>query len=386
MAGGDYGRIRHTFWSDPEIKRALTAEQKALLLYYFTNPHCNMIGLYYCPLEYAASEVGLSLSDVQAWVYGPLARFLTYDPSTEEVLVHRMARHQIDRELKESDKRVGRVRRDLAGARSGALVQRFAALYPDWPHGIETMPPPSGDDGATREAPSDLERGGINAPEAPSEPLPSPFEAKAVAVAEQGKAEKNSTLRVGAASGADPASGDLDGETSTEPPATTTPTGTAIAVLGSGALPAERDPERRASIDADAGPPGVIPLRAVRTVEEAVRALVPVSGDRVSGAQVLHAWLSMQPRQLSRGERERFGGVAKRLADQHAPVEIAAGFVGMGQIAPHCAPFNEPWDLIQLQQKFSRAAAAALNHPALKAQREQDDLERALERRMTRRA
>ena len=39
MSGGDYGRVRHTFWTDPDIKRALSPEQKALLLYFFTSPH-----------------------------------------------------------------------------------------------------------------------------------------------------------------------------------------------------------------------------------------------------------------------------------------------------------------------------------------------------------
>ena len=153
MAGGDYSRVRRTFWTDPDIKRVLSAEQKALLLYFITSPHANMIGLYHCPLEYAAAEVGLDVDAVREWVAGPLSRFLSYDPATDEVLVHNYARHQIADTLKPEDKRMRRVVAELASIHSKDLVRRFLELYADW-----SIP---------FEAPS----------EAPSKPLRRPFEA-----------------------------------------------------------------------------------------------------------------------------------------------------------------------------------------------------------------
>jgi hypothetical protein len=165
VAGGDYGRVRHTFWTDPDIKRTLTAEQKALLLYFFTSPHSNLIGLYHCPLEYAAVEVGLPAERVREWVQGPLSRFLTYDEETEEVLVHRFARHQVAETLAATDKRMKRVVLDLAAAHSRRLVTTFLSLYSDWDVPFEG---PSGSDGSPFEAPSkDL----ASPLEGPSKPL-----------------------------------------------------------------------------------------------------------------------------------------------------------------------------------------------------------------------
>ena len=140
MAGGDYGRIRHTFWTDPDIKRSLTPEQKVLLLYWFSSPHSNMVGLFYCPLEYVALETGLPLDKVREWTLGALSRFVSYDEKTEEVLVHRAAKHQITEHLQATDKRLKAIKRSLAEAHSKPLLRAFLTLYADWPLGIEAPP------------------------------------------------------------------------------------------------------------------------------------------------------------------------------------------------------------------------------------------------------
>lgn len=162
--GGDYGKVLRSFWTDPDIKRTLSPEQKELLLYYFTSPHGNLAGLYYSPFEYVAAETGLPMERVREWTMGDLARFVSYDERTEEILVHRGARHQVGDELKAGDKRIKALQKVLTETHSRALVGRFLMLYPDLPFDRDNTPPP---------API----------EAPSKPLPSPFEAKAVTVA-----------------------------------------------------------------------------------------------------------------------------------------------------------------------------------------------------------
>lgn len=161
MTGGDYGRIRHTFWTDPDIKRALTPEQKTLLLYYFTSPHRTLIGLYYCPMEYAASETGIPVERVREWTLGALARFVTYDEQTEEIFVHRAGRHQVGEQLSAKDNQRKAVEKALTEAHSQTLVRRFLELYAHWPLTFETAP----------------------APEPPSKGVERGSEAKAVAVA-----------------------------------------------------------------------------------------------------------------------------------------------------------------------------------------------------------
>lgn len=145
MAGGNYGRVRVTFWTDPDIKRKLTAEQKTLLLYYFSSPHGNMIGLYYCPPMFAADETGISVDRVREWTNGPLAPFVSYDEDTEEVFVRKLAEHQVGTELKDGDKRIPAVVKALREVHSKSLLREFLTTYVGWPLGI-TPPeaPPKG--------------------------------------------------------------------------------------------------------------------------------------------------------------------------------------------------------------------------------------------------
>jgi hypothetical protein len=40
---------------------------------------------------------------------------------------------------------------------------------------------------------------------------------------------------------------------------------------------------------------------------------------------------------------------------------------GMMALFPHCPPKSEPWDLHDLQRKFTKAKAKARDHPEIKA-------------------
>ena len=155
MAAESYRRVVPSFWTDPDIK-GLGPTERLLLLYFVTSPHSNMIGLYHCPLVYAARESNLPEADVNAAVVGPLAPFLTYDFGTEEVLVHAAGRHQVERQLKPNDKRLIGVKRLVEAAHSPDLVAAFLTRYSDWNLGIPVPEVP--------ETPSPFE--------APSKPLP----------------------------------------------------------------------------------------------------------------------------------------------------------------------------------------------------------------------
>lgn len=167
MAQEAYAPIRLTFWRDPDIKRPLTLEQKALLLYLFSSPHSNMIGLYYLPIAYIQNETGLDEATITDWIEGALAPFVSYDHRTEEVLVHRGIDHRVDGVLSANDKRLKAARKMIEAAHSSLLVHRLLELHADWPFGIDApQPPPSpeGDTGRASEAPSERQ-------EAPPKPL-----------------------------------------------------------------------------------------------------------------------------------------------------------------------------------------------------------------------
>ena len=91
-------------------------------------------------------HTGLPVERVREWTLGCLARFVSYDEDTEEVLVHRLARHQVGEDIDPKDKRLIAINRLLASAHSLPLVRHFAALYPDWPVSIPEAPSTAGRD------------------------------------------------------------------------------------------------------------------------------------------------------------------------------------------------------------------------------------------------
>lgn len=176
MAGENYRRVVPSFWTDPDIKD-LSLEDKALLLYFFTSPHSTMIGLYYCPLVYAANEVGLPVEAVAAAVAGSLRPFVQYDPATGEIFVRRSAFHQVG-ELRGGDNRKAYVRRLLESTHSVVLKRAFLAEYANWDLSVALPPTPNTPKKArkplpvVREAPSKpLTKALPEVQEAPSKPL-----------------------------------------------------------------------------------------------------------------------------------------------------------------------------------------------------------------------
>lgn len=164
MSYGEYVRLRTGFWSDPDVRRSVTIEQKALLLYYISSPHCNMVGIYWCPYTYVSMETGIPLEDVREWTQGPLARWVTYDEHTEEVFVHKAARHQIGEELKDGDKRRSVVRRLLASVHSPYLLAMWKETYSGWADDIPGDDPPEDYNPRIEQSPDGASNGALEAP------------------------------------------------------------------------------------------------------------------------------------------------------------------------------------------------------------------------------
>jgi hypothetical protein len=99
--------------------------------------------------------------------------------------------------------------------------------------------------------------------------------------------------------------------------------------------------------------------------------------DRLSGADVLRAWLDTQTGGVPKDAKAKQAGCAKRLAERHTAPELAAAFVGMEQLFPHSR--GEPWDLFDLERKFVKALAKARDHPAIRQARDDAEFDRILD-------
>lgn len=132
-SGPPYRRIVVTFWNDPDVKRVLSLEEKAFLMYLFSNEHCHPCGLYRLSPILVIDELGISEDRMRELLEGPIEPFATYDWRTEEVFVHNMAEHQIDGGLHlKTDNRISWFVRQLETIHSQVLLRAFRDRYSDW--------------------------------------------------------------------------------------------------------------------------------------------------------------------------------------------------------------------------------------------------------------
>ena len=105
----EYGKIGPKFWIGATGKklRAAGAETQLVALYLMSGPHANMLGLYYIPESYIVHETGLGLQGALKGLQGCIeVGFCSYDPVTEMVWVHEMAKYQIAESLSGKDLRI----------------------------------------------------------------------------------------------------------------------------------------------------------------------------------------------------------------------------------------------------------------------------------------
>lgn len=328
MAGGNYGKVRITFWTDPDIKRKLTAEQKTLLLYYFSSPHGNMIGLYYCPPMFAAEETGIPVERVREWTAGPLAPFVSYDEETEEVFIRKLAEHQVGAELKEGDKRIPAVVKALREVHSEGLLRDFLTTYAGWPLGI-TPPevPPKGHGRGIQELAADTG--------SPSE------------------------------------SSSSSSSSSSNTPITelhSSPIGEAAEPGPELVEVEEIEPEQPTAFNP---PPGAVAvLQGDRFNED----------DRISPGEIVGAWLRTRATRPPATVIMENAGFAKTLSDRYTAGQLVRAFIGITQIWPHAGPKGEPWNLFDLDKRIDKAIAAFEQHPERKRQRNYEEFLREIGR------
>jgi hypothetical protein len=139
----DYGSVSPQFWIG-RTGKGLRGQVEAQLvaLYLMTSPHANMIGVFYCPLDYIAKETGLGMEGASKGLQCLIeAQFCRFDEASEEVFVARMAAFQIGEQLDPKDKRCIGVARELEKVSSDVLRTAFHALYSTAFHLPDPTPP-----------------------------------------------------------------------------------------------------------------------------------------------------------------------------------------------------------------------------------------------------
>lgn len=88
-----YSKLHETFWGDLK-RKGVSSEGKLLFAYLISCPHHNMIGLFYIPFAYVASDLCWAAETVSER-FGELSSkgFISYDAEAEMVLVRNYLKH-----------------------------------------------------------------------------------------------------------------------------------------------------------------------------------------------------------------------------------------------------------------------------------------------------
>lgn len=127
-----YAKISPQLWIGDTGRHLRESGPEALLvaLYLLSNPHANMLGLYYLPTSLIAHETGLASEGASKGLRRAIeAGFCSYDESSEMVFVHEMARYQIADQLATTDKQCTGIQREYDGLPNNPFLPVFYEKY-----------------------------------------------------------------------------------------------------------------------------------------------------------------------------------------------------------------------------------------------------------------
>lgn len=130
----DYGKVSPQFWIGNTGRELKSKGPEALIvsMYLLTNPHANMIGMYYLPIIYIAHETGLGVEGASKGLQRAVeAGFCLYDGVAEVVWVEEMAKYQIATSLKANDNRCVGIQREYEAQPKNCFLSRFFDKYKD---------------------------------------------------------------------------------------------------------------------------------------------------------------------------------------------------------------------------------------------------------------
>lgn len=124
-----YSQVIPTFWTRGSGK-ALRGNPVAqlLVLYFFTAPSSNMIGLYYLPFPTILAETGLTSEQVEP-VFEVISDLVKYDKDAELVWIPESANYQLGKTISEKDKRHSTVEKHLEMIGDHPFKNEFISKY-----------------------------------------------------------------------------------------------------------------------------------------------------------------------------------------------------------------------------------------------------------------
>lgn len=128
-----YSKLCSQFWTG-STGRALRGDLYAqvVAVYLISSPHSNMLGVFYCPVQYISYETGTPFKGASKGLRRLCEEgFCVYDDVLEVVWVREFARFQVGERLKEADNRVKDLQKRFVEIPSIAIRRAFFDRYGD---------------------------------------------------------------------------------------------------------------------------------------------------------------------------------------------------------------------------------------------------------------
>ena len=127
----EYGKVSPQLWiGDTGKKLRGCVEAQVVAAYLLSNPHANMIGLYYLPKMFICHETGLPIEGASKGLARCIeAGFCGYDEDAEVVWVPEMAKFQIGDALKAGDNQCKAIQKAVDNIAETRIRIEFAAKY-----------------------------------------------------------------------------------------------------------------------------------------------------------------------------------------------------------------------------------------------------------------
>lgn len=128
----DYAKVGPKFWIGATGKKLKAAgmEAQIVAMYLMTNPHANMLGLFYLPVSFIAHETGLPIEGALKGLQSAIeAGFCVYDDESEMVWVMEMAAYQIAERLQPTDKQAKGVQNEYDALPGNPWLEPFFNKY-----------------------------------------------------------------------------------------------------------------------------------------------------------------------------------------------------------------------------------------------------------------
>lgn len=123
--------IERDFWNDEQIIDEYSPEDKLFMMYLFTCPRGNSIGIFKMPIKLMAFEIGYSPEAIRTLIDRFMNKYgrITYDYEVQEIAIHHALKYTINKGGKPMEEMIERMLKDVSSIN---LIKKVYVSMKEW--------------------------------------------------------------------------------------------------------------------------------------------------------------------------------------------------------------------------------------------------------------